>query len=71
MGIVLIQRGFGWGKGRCATPRVPAFPPNREIAEGEPCCATCGSGQSTHENGTRDHRFQFQMAKAHLRARPR
>jgi DNA-directed RNA polymerase subunit RPC12/RpoP len=35
----------------------PAFPPNREILEGEPICAICGSGKSTHDNGTRNHSF--------------
>jgi len=44
------------------------LPPNREIVEGEPCCARCGSGRSTHENGTRNHRFQLRMAKARLRS---
>lgn len=51
--------------------RPPAFPPNRERLEGEPCCVRCGSGYTTHEDGTRDHRFERRMAKAHLRPEAR
>lgn len=38
----------------------PPFPPNREIREGESCCAVCGSGKSTHDDGTRNHPFTKQ-----------
>jgi hypothetical protein len=73
-----MQIGFGWGKGRRVITTLipgdrrtpPVFPPNREILEGEPICAQCGSGQSTHDNGTRNHRFiRLRLAKAHLRRR--
>jgi hypothetical protein len=70
------QLGFGWGKGRRVItetrwgrrrpPTVP--PPNRVIREGEPICTRCGSWKSTHEDGTRDHRFTSRMAKADLRS---
>jgi hypothetical protein len=38
----------------------PAFPPNREIAEGESICAICGSGARSHR--TRTHAFRPGMA---------
>ncbi len=34
------------------------FPPNREIKHGEPICTLCGSGYSTHEDGSRSHPYQ-------------
>lgn len=40
------------------SPQVPRFPPNRVIREGEPTCRICGSGYSTHDDGTRFHRYE-------------
>lgn len=42
-----------------ARPRMkPPFPPDRAIEEGEPTCELCGSGWSTHEDGSRAHAYQ-------------
>ena len=40
-------------------PSPPPFPPNREIVEGEPICAFCGSGRASHHNAEarREHKF--------------
>jgi len=38
-------------------PDPPRFPLNREILEGEPVCAVCGSGQGTHVLSERGHAF--------------
>jgi hypothetical protein len=34
------------------------FPPNRVIREGEPACRLCGSGRSTHDDGSRAHAYE-------------
>jgi hypothetical protein len=47
----------GWPPLVRPLPSPPAFPPNREIRQGESICAACGSGKSTHDNGTRSHFF--------------
>jgi len=35
--------------------KVPAFPPNRVIREGEAVCPQCGSGRHSHADGRLGH----------------
>ena len=39
--------------------RLPAFPTNRQIIEGEPCCHVCGSGLAHHKTESLGHRFEL------------
>lgn len=46
------------GRVNSLTRMAVVFPPNRVIKEGEPLCELCGSGWSTHEDGSRAHPYQ-------------